>query len=236
MIDISVVIPCYEMFGYGIEMLNHSLTILKEQTFKNFEVIISDDSKNNGIEILCSLWKEELNIQYYKNPGEPGLSSNINNAIINANGKIIKILCQDDFLFNSKSLENTINNFSFENKWLASSYYCTDLERKNILRYYVPTWNDKIYLINTLGTHSCISFLNTKNYYISFDTKLSWYMDCEFYYKLFLRYGKPKIINIPIVVQCIWKGQATNTLITDELVKNEEKYILEKYGNNTGLL
>ena len=49
----SVCIPCYEMSGKGHKYLEHNLNQLVIQDFKNFEVIISDQSVNNKIKLLC---------------------------------------------------------------------------------------------------------------------------------------------------------------------------------------
>ena len=43
--SVSVIIPCYEMFGKGAIHLSRSLEMLAAQTWKNFEVVISDHSQ-----------------------------------------------------------------------------------------------------------------------------------------------------------------------------------------------
>jgi glycosyltransferase involved in cell wall biosynthesis len=224
---ISVCIPCYEMFGRATEMLNLSFGVLSLQSFTDFEVIISDDSEDDAIKNLISFWKPRLNIKYIKNPNEKGLSSNLNNAIKHAKGEIIKVLCEDDFLFGEAALEITYNNFDFNKGWLVSSYYHTKESRKVYFKQQIPTWNDKIYLVNTIGTHSCLSFVNDSP--LLFDPKLMWYMDCDYYYSLFLRYGEPFILKEPTVVQYLWEGQTTNAFVTKNIEEKERKYLIEKY-------
>ena len=46
---ISICIPTYEMNGMGVEYLEYSFNILYSQTFKDFEIIISDHSESNLI-------------------------------------------------------------------------------------------------------------------------------------------------------------------------------------------
>ena len=60
---ISICIPTYEMGGYGVEYLNHSLNILSKQTYQDFEIVISDQSENNDIKDLCKKCKVRLNIK-----------------------------------------------------------------------------------------------------------------------------------------------------------------------------
>lgn len=223
---ISVCIPCYEMHNWGAEMLNFSLVMLENQEYKDFEIIISDDSSNNSIRDVCADWCNTLNIRYFKNPNKKGLSSNLNNAISNSKGDIIKVLCQDDFLLDEDSLQITKDSFNYNKGWLVTSYYYG----KNGLPYkeWTPKWNNKIYFNNTIGTHSCLSFLNKNPLF--FDINLSWYMDCEYYYRLFLQYGEPEISTFPTFFQRIWEGQATTSLITNSIIEKETEYLIEKYG------
>ena len=64
---VSVCIPRYEMKGKGAEYLDHSFNLLYAQSYKNFEVIISDNSKNDNIKKLCEIWSDKLNINYFLN-------------------------------------------------------------------------------------------------------------------------------------------------------------------------
>ena len=45
-------------------------------------------------------------------------SANANSCILNSRGKLIKILCQDDYLYDMHSLEQTVNTFDYSKKWL----------------------------------------------------------------------------------------------------------------------
>ena len=67
---VSICIPTYEMKGKGVEYLFHSFNILHNQSYKNFEVIISDNSKNDEIDI-SKLNLKSINIsslEEFKNP------------------------------------------------------------------------------------------------------------------------------------------------------------------------
>lgn len=224
---ISVAIPCYEMGGWGSGFLQYSLDILKEQTFKDFDVVVSDHSKDAKVAKVCRLYSKYLDIKYIKNKNNRGSSSaNINNCIVHSSGRIIKILCQDDYLIDQYALEKTANKFNYDKKWLITAYLHTK-DRANLINRQTPRLNEKIYLENSIGTHSCLSILNDDP--ILFDENLIWYMDCEYYYRLYSRYGIPEILYEPTVIQLLWYGQVTNTLITQELEKKEREYVLNKY-------
>jgi glycosyltransferase involved in cell wall biosynthesis len=225
----SIAIPCYEMGGWSDSFLRYSLDILKNQTFKDFEIVVSDHSIDDKIKNLCSQYKD-LDIKYIRNENKRGSSSaNINNCILNSSGKLIKVLCQDDYLYGDDAIDKTVRSFSYGGKWFVGSYYHTR-NRHDLINLHIPKINDSTFLENNIGTHSCLTILNEEP--ILFDENLLWFMDCEYYHRLFLRYGFPEILEDPTVVQFLWTGQVTNTLINQKLVDTEVEYIKQKYESN----
>ena len=63
---ISICTPTYEMNGKGAEYLEYSFNILYYQTFKDFEIIISDHSESDLIKDLCDKWSSVLTIHYFR--------------------------------------------------------------------------------------------------------------------------------------------------------------------------
>ena len=97
---ISVAIPTYGYDGVGTELLEFNFSKLSVQTYKDFEVVISDHSVDNTIKDVCDKWKDRLNIRHsFNDRGRGVISPNINEAMKNCKGQWIKILFQDDFLF-----------------------------------------------------------------------------------------------------------------------------------------
>src|SRR5438270_15283 len=106
---LTVCIPTYEMADSGQAFLQHSLDILTKQTYKDFEVVISDHSKNEKIKNVCQKYENRLTIRYFRYTEHRGSSSaNLNNALQKARGWLIKILFQDDFLYSTRSLEEVV--------------------------------------------------------------------------------------------------------------------------------
>ena len=118
---ITVCIPTYEMSGLGSIYLDHSLQVLSNQSFRDFNVVISDNSKNDEIKELVQKYKKKLDISYHKNEIRFGISANLNNAISKSYGKIIKILFQDDFLISQNALERIASNFDLNPKVFFST-------------------------------------------------------------------------------------------------------------------
>lgn len=222
---ISICTPTYEMNGKGAEYLEYSFNILYHQTFKDFEIIISDHSESDLIKDLCDKWSSVLNICYFRNPNNKGNSSaNINNAIKNAKGDTIKILFQDDFLYDEYSLEKQLE--CFKGKWLVTA--CCHYDGKEIYKPFYPHYHDQIqYGKNTISSPSVLMFENKD--ILKFDENLIWLMDVDYYKRLYDKFGEPTICNYITVVNREHENQVSNTLATSERQQNEFNYIIKKY-------
>jgi len=226
---VSIAIPCYEMHGRGVEFLNFSLTKIDQQTYKNIEVIISDHSQDDGIENLCKQWSKSLNIKYLRCKNKRGNSSaNLNNALINCTGDLIKILFQDDFLFTGKSIEEIVDVFAKDPQttWLITA--CEHSADGIIFnRPFYPRYNDNIHLgNNTISSPSVLTIRNKD--VLLFDETLIWLMDCDYYKRLHEKFGEPLILNKINVVNRTWDSQLSN-IMSEELKKKEYDYVKEKY-------
>jgi hypothetical protein len=226
---LSVCIPTYEMHGLGSKFLEHSFDILSRQTYKDFNVIISDHSIDNSIKDLCDKYSKVLNIQYYHNTEKLGNSAaNLNNAIRKADGKIIKIIFQDDFLYSEKSLEDIIINFDLQkDDWMITACEHTK-DGKNFIRPFYPKYNKFILFgYNTISSPSVLTIKN--DHPLLFDENLIWLIDCEYYKRCYKKFGEPKILNRINVVNRIGEHQVTYTIVNPFLKLKEFLYIIKKY-------
>ena len=218
------------MKGLGKSFLEFSFLKLKSQTYSDFEVVISDHSKDDSIKSLCESWNKHLNIKYIHNPNNIGSSaSNINNALKNCNGDWIKILFQDDFLYNENSIE-IVDSYISENKrckWLVTACEHSN-DGDSMIRTFYPKWNERILFNNTISSPSVLTIKNEEIIY--FDENLIWYMDCEYYHRLYSVWGIPDIVNEICVVNRLHEHQVTNSIITQTIIENEDNYIKNKYG------
>lgn len=153
-------------------------------------------------------------------------SANLNNAIQNSSGAYIKPIFLDDRLYTTDALEE----FAYAAKktnagWLASgSVYTSDTiihaRRKNP---FLHTRN--LVGVNLLGMPSVTMF---KNDGLLFDEELVWLLDCEFYHRLYLRYGNPYIIRKYLVLLREWPGSVSSGT-QEEMKLREEAYVMEKH-------
>jgi GT2 family glycosyltransferase len=111
---ISICIPTFN----GEKYLQEALDSVKTQTYRNFEVIISDDNSTDKTLEICEKFKDEVDFSVYiYNHIRAGIGANWNHCIEKANGEYIKFLFQDDVLF-SNCLEEMLNVF-IQNKEVA---------------------------------------------------------------------------------------------------------------------
>ncbi len=91
---ISICIPAYKKPEFVIRAIQS----VQKQSYKNVEIIISDDSPNEDIKIAIQSYISQLNIKYYHN--QPALKSpkNWNHAIQLSTGDYYMLLHQDDWL------------------------------------------------------------------------------------------------------------------------------------------
>jgi hypothetical protein len=224
----SICLPTYEMHGLGAKYLRESFDILVKQTFKDFDVVISDNAVSDVIKEVCEEYKDKLDIKYFKHGGKKEMSPNTNNAIRHATGKILKILFQDDYLYGKTALEEIVKNFDLEkDHWLVTA--CT--HTKNgwwYFRNFYPQYNSKIHMgRNTISSPSVMAIKNDKPQF--FDEELKWFMDVEYYKRMYDAYGEPKIVNTICTVNRVGKHQTTNNDATSELRKREFDYVVKKY-------
>ncbi len=226
---ISVCIPTSDMGGLGTSFLQHNFEILLTQTFKDFEVIVSDNSTTDAIEKKCKEYKGRLEIHYYKN-GDPAraMSSNVNNVMRKATGKLIKMLFLDDYLNGPEALAEIAANFDLKkDHWLITGCEHTQ-DGVQLIRPFHPHYDNKIHFgRNTLGSPTVMTIKNEN--LLFFDENLSWLMDCDYYKRLYEKWGKPRILDTMNVVIRTGAHQASNTTATTALRTREYNYVMRKY-------
>ncbi len=223
------------MGGLGHGFLRHSFDILARQTFKDFDVVVSDHSKNNDIQNLCGEFSSVLAISYLRNTEGIGSSSaNTNNAIRHAKGKLIKILFLDDFLYHDNALQDIVAAFDIDkDHWMTTACeHSTD--GKTFYRPYYPRYTDKVYLgFTSMSSPSLLTIKNDSP--LLFDEKLVWLMDVEYYKRCYDAFGLPKILNTINVVNTTGAHQGVGgyknkkRLDTAILKWKEYLYVLSKY-------
>lgn len=91
---VSVVIPTFN----GAEFVGVALDSVLNQTFTDFEVVVSDDASTDGT-IGVVETASDPRVRIVQDRSHAGPAGNWNRAVTNARGDYIKVLAQDDLLY-----------------------------------------------------------------------------------------------------------------------------------------
>jgi glycosyltransferase involved in cell wall biosynthesis len=99
---ISICIPAYKRTGY-LERLLGSIAM---QTYKDYEVVITDDSPDDSVKEIIGKYSSIVSLRYFKNPMALGTPENWNEGIRRANGQWIKLMHDDDWFADEHALRH----------------------------------------------------------------------------------------------------------------------------------
>jgi glycosyltransferase involved in cell wall biosynthesis len=188
----SIAIPAHNRGKDGPIWMTELLESIKMQTLQDLEIVVSDQSENDDILNACKKYSENFDFKYVRYSGTVPCE-NINIALDECEGQIIKMMFSDDIFVNSLALE-IIDKVYTETrcKW-AFSGYCGTRDGKVFFNQKLPKWTD--YMLegrNLLSSPSVVSFLNSSKQY--FDENLKLLLDTEFYHRMRWENGMPHII------------------------------------------
>lgn len=228
---ISICIPAYNQVCYLKILLN---TIL-DQTFDDYEVIISDDSTTSDVyDLIKSI--DNNKFFYFHNDIPLGSPANWNNAIDKARGKYIKIMHHDDWFLKPTSLEVFIQKIEQDNlDFVFSSSFVEFENGKKYINSIHQDWltnlikSPEILLEgNLIGAPTAVIY--RRDLGVSFDNNIKWLVDLEFYYRIISVSKKTGHISEALVLT-----YGANDRISDHCVDNfdvqinEHLYVLKKH-------
>jgi len=232
---ISICIPAYKRIDY----LKRLLCSIEIQKFKDYEVIISDDSNDHSVEELLKDFNGKFEIKYFKNEKALGTPANWNHAISKATGEWIKLMHDDDWFDNEHSLEKFALARNNNNKFIFSAYTNKTELTNNIEKKF---FNENLKTIilknplrllakNSIGPPSVTLFHNSiKDKY---DEGLKWRVDIEYYIRNISKGIEFTYINELLINVGVSESQVTNYCLNVPSVEIPEMYILlSKYGTS----
>lgn len=140
---ITVITPTYNKF----DTLKNTIDSVLMQDYRDIEYIITDDGSAGfpQKEIDDYISKRKNNIKRYKiihHKDNVGTVKNLNNAISNANGKIIMFLSSDDVFYSDDVITKVCEEFDKRKcDLLVASRYCVD--KNGQFEYYLPHISDR---------------------------------------------------------------------------------------------
>jgi glycosyltransferase involved in cell wall biosynthesis len=230
---ISICIPSYKRIHY----LKRLLDSIEIQSFKDFEVILSDDSENTSVKELIQPYLSKYCIIYYNNNPSLGTPANWNFGISKANGKWIKLMHDDDWFASADSLAQFANATKHGNKFIFSGYE-NFMETSGNLQPVLFFENSKQKLINNpllllsknlIGPPSVTLF--HKSIKLTYEERMKWRVDLEYYIRIILQEHDFLYINSPLIKVGVSESQVTNACINiPEVEIPEANILLQKFG------
>jgi len=235
LVKISVCIPAYKNAAF----LKRCLDSLTSQTFKDVEVILSDDSPDDSVQQIAEEYKTLLNLRYLKNSPAKGTPANWNYAMQHASGEYIKLMHDDDWFASEDALQqyydclqnNPAADFCFSayyNVHISSGkmepVFCSSLHQHLLKK-------DKYNLFkkNFIGPPSAVFQRNHPGIY--YDEKLRWLVDFEGYIRFLGNENQFVYLDKCLVNIGLSDEQVTqSTKHVKEVVVPESLYFLQKHG------
>ena len=189
MTEFSIAIPAHDRGENGPKWMAELLDTLGQQTFQDFEVVVSDQSKNDKLMNVCQEY--DFDFTYIKYEGSVPCE-NINTAVDNCEGRIIKMMFSDDIFMRKDALERI--KYEYDTclcKWAFSGFANWDGDQYFDEK--LPEWREKTLEGNNhLSSPTVVSFLNECK--MEFDPNLKLLLDVDFYHRMRWKYGLPNII------------------------------------------
>jgi len=222
---ISIVVASYEANGKGVSLLGDLFNSIFSQTYKDFEVVISDHSVDDEIKEYCETWEDRMNMVYIRTERGRGNSSiNMNEGIKASTGDYIKIMHMDDQFCNDNALELMASKISEDEniKWGAFGFNHLYEPQGEIKREIIPSLynNPRMSASSLIGCPSVSFFINDKTNL--FDEEMIIVNDFDMHFRLNKKYGEPVIISDISVTVRMHADQVTNSLSTYNEKETEE--------------
>lgn len=227
---VSVCVPVYNNASEAERLISSIL----EQTYSDYEIIITDDSDNDGIEKMMQKFSD-VRIRYTHNADKLGHIFNWNAAIEKAEGDYIKIMFSDDWFTYPDSLAEfaeMLENHPEADLAFSNSMQVSDKEsyKRKVSEDFIPLLKEdwrNIFLGNEIGAPS--GTIYRKNG-IKFDEKSNWASDLELYLQLLQNNSHFAWTDRPLVSIGMHEEQYTHTFSEkDERIFNDYLLMYQKH-------
>jgi glycosyltransferase involved in cell wall biosynthesis len=227
---VSICIPVYKQKTY----LEKCLQSVLMQDFQDFELIISDDTPDDSLELFIRETLKDRAYTYQRNQPALGNPQNWNSAIAISGGKYLKILHHDDFFTEAYSLRVMVEEIE---KQKASFLFCqTDVWYPKTNEHRIHSITPKqlaiikqkpefLFFKNVIGAPSVTLYLNDKS--VQYDPAFKWLVDIDFYIEQLYNNRQIAFINRPLVsTSHEIEGQVTGSVEHNKEIQIREHVLL----------
>jgi len=235
---LSVCIPAYRQTRY----LRRALDSLREQTFTDFEIVLTDDSPDDAVEVFVKNYEFGSRMRYFRNARSLGTPENWNEAVRQSRGELIKILHHDDWLAHPDSLGKLVAALDAQPE--ADLAFCAsvatfadtgvvrDVNRPTpaqVAR--LRSHPEELFAANHIGAPSATLYRRRAG--LTYDAGLTYTVDTDFYIRLLRQNPALVYVDEPLVSIGLNEGQVTQSALADrDLLLREYAYTYQKLGLN----
>jgi len=233
---ISICIPAYKR----IVDLERLLNSIAEQTYKNFEVIITDDSPSDTVKDFLARYNANFSLMYFRNEAALGTPENWNEGFRKANGLWLKLMHDDDYFATNESLSKFVSAIEQQpnQEVFYSAFMFEDAanNKNEIVKCNMyDRWLMRIspyHLLkrNYFGNPSCVIIKRTVPFF--YDKRFKYIVDFAYYIELLLCNVKCSYIDEVLIHVGQNEGQVTHYTFKNKAVQMYENHVLfEKIGS-----
>jgi len=223
----SILITTWECHGVGPEFIKNNLERITEIEYRPLQCVISDHSKNDEIEnIIKSIDPKGVDVvyvRYTENHGNPG--HNWNNALKFCNGDLIQYFTMDDWFHDPSAPGRMVEFFNNNPECKWSMVPKNDWPADKV---FTPHWPEAHPMKNTIGGPNSIIFRKELSG-IQMDPALIWFVDTEWYFRMFLACGIPVLYTGPSVYTCRTHPLQLQHNFENDVKIREHYYIISKF-------
>lgn len=247
MAKVSICIPTYN----NVKEVERLLNSIISQSYKDYEVNISDDSTNEEIAMLAKKYsdifeKSQVIFRYIHNEKPLGHIFNWNAAIDMSKGEYIKIMFSDDWFTFADSLSEFVKlldetpqadiAFSGSRQVMLSDEGSNEAQQDSYDRCADEEFLDamkkdyrRLFRGNQIGAPSAVIYRRTSPV-VRFDEKSNWASDMFLYFDLLIHNADFAYSKAPLVSIGVHEHQYTESFSEHDMrIYNDYRYLYTKY-------
>lgn len=217
---VTVAIPTFNR----LELLKRSVESVRQQSYENLEILISDNDSTDGTRVYLQSLKDSR-IKIILNDKNIGMAANWEKCLQHASGEYFLLMSDDDALTHSNALEKLVSGFEADAIFdVGVVFSAVKLESANKGSMQCTHYDGALckaeeliadFFNNKVSVFPCATLLRTNDIreiggYTSFDAKLA--VDACVWISLAIRYGRVRYIDEPLSIYRIHESLSSSSL------------------------
>lgn len=232
--QVSIVVPTASLGDKSLAMLEKCMQSILMQDYEHINVVITDHSIDDEIKDYLDVhWNHQLKILYLKFEEKRGFGvANTNHGINHVpDDHFVAIMCQDNYYFTNNAISTMVSTIQITGThWCAVGCNHVDDDYKDLNHNHSPRWIPGLSMALGMNRIGGPSVVMVKQCDMRQDEELTYLNDCEWYYRLGMKYGPPALIPTMMVTISMRESAVSSTMDIPQVKWNEQQYVEKKHG------